>query len=155
MDTIKKGKLGYNIFEKELLKRNWDIYLPILEDTKIDCIISKENFLIKIQIKTLQCDKRDNRKFLPVRKISHNQGEYKVHHYTSNEIDYFVGVDIDTEDIYIVPISFSSKYTNSIGLKALEPYKNNFTQLEPQNGNVLSACDDIGETLTGDTEGTK
>ncbi len=153
MDTIKKGKLGYNIFEKELLKRNWDIYLPILEDTKIDCIISKENFLIKIQIKTLQCDKRDNRKFLPVRKISHNQGEYKVHHYTSNEIDYFVGVDIDTEDIYIVPISFSSKYTNSIGLKALEPYKNNFTQLEPQNGNVLSACDDIGETLTGNTEG--
>ncbi len=153
MDTIKKGKLGYNIFEKELLKRNWDIYLPILEDTKIDCIISKENFLIKIQIKTLQYDKRDNRKFLPVRKISHNQGEYKIHHYTSNEIDYFVGVDIDTEDIYIVPVSFSSKYTNSIGLKALEPYKNNFTQLEPQDGNVLSACDDIGETLTGNTEG--
>ena len=48
MDTIKKGKLGYNIFEKELLKRNWDIYLPILEDTKVDCIISKENYLIKI-----------------------------------------------------------------------------------------------------------
>lgn len=153
MDTIKKGKLGYNIFEKELLKRNWDIYLPILEDTKIDCIISKENFLIKIQIKTLQYDKRDNRKFLPVRKISHNQGEYKIHHYTSNEIDYFVGVDIDTEDVYIVPVSFSSKYTSSIGLKALEPYKNNFTQLEPQDGNILSACDDIGETLTGNTEG--
>lgn len=153
MDTIKKGRLGYNIFEKELLKRNWDIYLPLLEDTKIDCIISKDNYLIKIQIKTLQNDKRDNRKYLPVRKISHNQGEYKVHHYTSNEIDYFVGIDIETEDIYIVPISFSSKYTSSIGLKALEPYKNNFTQLEPQVGNNLSECDDIGETLTGNTEG--
>ena len=153
MDTIKKGRLGYNIFEKELLKRNWDIYLPLLEDTKIDCIISKDNYLIKIQIKTLQNDKRDNRKYLPVRKISHNQGEYKVHHYTSNEIDYFVGIDIETEDIYIVPISFSSKYTSSIGLKALEPYKNNFTQLEPQVGNNLSGCDDIGETLTGNTEG--
>ena len=153
MDTIKKGRLGYNIFEKELLKRNWNIYLPLLEDTKIDCIISKDNYLIKIQIKTLQNDKRDNRKYLPVRKISHNQGEYKVHHYTSNEIDYFVGIDIETEDIYIVPISFSSKYTSSIGLKALEPYKNNFTQLEPQVGNNLSGCDDIGETLTGNTEG--
>lgn len=153
MDTIKKGKLGYNILEKELLKRNWDIYLPILEDTKVDCIISKDDYLIKMQIKTLQKDKRDNRKYLPVRKISHNQGEYKVHHYTSNEIDFFVGVDIETEDIYIVPISFSSKYASSIGLKALEPYKNNFTQMEPQVGNNLSGCDDIGETLTGNTEG--
>lgn len=153
MDTIKKGKLGYNILEKELLKRDWDIYIPLLEDTKIDCIISKNNCLIKMQIKILSYDKRDNRKYLPVRKISHNQGEYKVHHYTSNEIDYFVGVDIDTEDIYIVPISFSSKYTSSIGLKALEPYKNNFTQMEPQVGNNLSGCDDIGESLTGNTEG--
>lgn len=153
MDTIKKGKLGYNILEKELLKRNWDIYLPILEDTKVDCIISKDDYLIKMQIKTLQKDKRDNRKYLPVRKISHNQGEYKIHHYTSNEIDFFVGVDVETEDIYIVPISFSSKYTSNIGLKALEPYKNNFTQMEPQVGNNLSGCDDIGETLAGDTEG--
>ncbi|MGN1312218.1 MAG: group I intron-associated PD-(D/E)XK endonuclease [Bacilli bacterium] len=129
------------------------MYLPILEDTKVDCIISKDNYLIKMQIKTLQFDKRDNRKFLPVRKINHNQGEYKIHHYTSNEIDYFVGIDIETDDIYIVPISFSSKYTSSIGLKVLEPYKNNFTQLEPQIGNSLSGCDDIGETLTGNTEG--
>lgn len=153
MDTIKKGKLGYNIFEKELLKRNWDIYLPILEDTKVDCIISKENYLIKIQIKTLGYDKRDNRKYLPVRKISHNQGQYKTHHYTSNEIDYFVGVDIDTEDVYIVPVSFSSQYASSIGLRALEPYKNNFTQLEPCIGNDISGCDDIGKPLTGNTEG--
>lgn len=153
MDTIKKGKLGYNILEKQLLKRNWDIYLPILEDTKVDCIISKDDYLIKMQIKTLQKDKRDNRKYLPVRKISHNQGEYKIHHYTSNEIDFFVGVDIETENIYIVPISFSSKYASSIGLKALEPYKNNFIQMEPQVGNNLSGCDDIGETLAGNTEG--
>jgi len=153
MDTIKKGKLGYNILEKELLKRNWDIYLPILEDTKVDCIISKNDYLIKMQIKTLQKDKRDNRKHLPVRKIGHNQGEYKVHHYTSNEIDFFVGVDIETEDIYIVPISFSSQYASSIGLKALEPYKNNFTQMELQVGNNLNGCDDIGETLAGNTEG--
>lgn len=136
-----------------MLKNNWDIYLPILENTKIDCIISKYNYLIKIQIKTLQWDKRDCRKFLPVRKINHNQGQYKIHYYTSNEIDFFVGVDIETEDIYIVPIDFISKYTSSIGLKVLEPYKNNFTLLERCIGNNTNECDDIGETLTGNTEG--
>lgn len=153
MDTIQKGRLGYNIFEKELLKRGWDIYIPLLENTKIDCIISKNNYLIKTQIKVLSFDKRDNRKHLPVRKISHNQGQYKIHHYTSAEIDFFIGVDVETEDIYILPIDFVSKYTSSIGLKAMQPYKNNFSQLEPQDGNYLSADDDIGERLTVNVEG--
>ena len=151
--TIKKGRLGYNLLEKELLKREWDIYLPLLEDTKIDCIAIKNDRLIKFQIKTINIDKRDNRKLLPVRKISHNQGQYKVHHYTEDEIDYFVGVDIDEEDLYIVPVSFSKNYTSSIGVNSIQQYKNNFSQLEPIIGNFNSAEDDIGESLTANAEG--
>lgn len=153
MSTIKRGRLGYNIVEKELLKRDWDIYVPILEDTKIDCIAIKGEYLLKIQIKILSYDARDNRKYLPVRKISHNQGEYKIHRYNTDEIDFFFGVDIDTEDVYVCPVSFTSKYANSIGLRAMQPYKNNFTLMEPNIGNGISAEDDIGETLTGNTEG--
>lgn len=153
MDTISKGRLGYNLLEKELLKRNWEIYIPILENTKIDCIIIKNNKLYKIQIKTIQNNKSG--KILPVRKISHNQGQYKIHLYNENEIDYFVGVDIETENLYIVPINFISKYKNSISLKTLEPYKNNFSQLEPYNGNIISGEDDIGERLAANAEGTK
>ena len=107
-----------------------------------------------MQVKTFQVEKT-GRKILPVRKINHNQGQYKIHHYTSEEIDYFIGVDIETEDVYVVPISFSSKYTSSIGLRALEPYKNNFTQLEPHIGNDMSGGDDIGESLTATAEGTQ
>ena len=106
-----------------------------------------------MQIKTIQKD--SGRKVLPVRKINHNQGQYKIHLYNKSKIDYFIGTDIETEDLYIVPIDFIMKYSSSIGIKALEPYKNNFTQLEPQIGNSLSGCDDIGETLTGNTEGIK
>ena len=80
---------------------------------------------------------KNGNKILPVRKISHNQGQYKVHLYDKNEIDYFVGVDIDTENLYIVPIDFISKYKSSISLKTLEPYKNNFSQLEPYSENII------------------
>lgn len=153
MDTISKGRLGYNLLEKELLKRNWEIYIPVLENTKIDCIVIKNNKLYKIQIKTIQNDRTG--KILPVRKISHNQGQYKIHLYNENEIDYFVGVDIETENLYVVPISFISKYKSSISLKTLEPYKNNFSQLEPCNGNIISGEDDIGERLTANAEGTE
>lgn len=151
MDTITKGRLGYNLLEKELLKRDYEIYVPLLENTKIDCIACKNGQLIKIQIKTIQMDR--GYKKLPVRKISHNQGEYKIFNYTSDEIDYFVGVDIDTEDLYIVPIDIVEKYKSAISVSTLEYYKNNFDYMEPQVGNNLSGCDDIGETLTGNTEG--
>lgn len=153
MNTIKKGKLGYNLLEKELLKRDYDIYLPILEDTKVDCIVIKNNILLKLQIKTIQKD--GSRKILPVRKISHNQGQYKVHLYSENEIDYFIGVDIETEDIYVCPINFISQYSSAIGISKLQPYKNNFDLMEPIVGNNDSGADDIGKSLTGNTEGTK
>lgn len=106
-----------------------------------------------MQIKTIQSDRSG--KILPVRKISHNQGQYKIHLYNENEIDYFVGVDIETEDLYVVPISFVSKYKSSISLKTLEPYKNNFSQLEPCSGNTMSGEDDIGGRLTANAEGTE
>lgn len=153
MDTITKGRLGYNLLEKELLKRNWEIYTPILENTKIDCIIIKSTNLFKIQIKTIQNDK--NRKVLPVRKISHNQGQYKVHLYDKTEVDYFIGVDIETEDLYIVPIEFIMNYKSAISIKNLEHYKNNFSQMEPCVGNIASGEDDIGESLTANAEGTE
>lgn len=92
---------------------------------------------------------------MPVRKISHNQGEYKIHLYDENEIDFFAGVDIDTEDIYICPIDFVKQYSSSIGLNALQSYKNNFSLLEPHNGNIMSGANDIGEILTDNTEGTE
>lgn len=155
MNTIKKGKLGYNILEKELLKRNWDIYTPIIEDTRIDCIIAKNNQLVKLQIKTIQKDKSSNKKYLPVRKIEHNYKKHTTHLYTSEEIDFFIGVDVNTDDIYIVPIDFSSRYKSSISIRTLTPYKNNFSLMEPYVGNDISEEDDIGESLTANTEGTR
>lgn len=129
MDTIARGRLGYNLVEKQFLLRDFEIYVPLLENTKIDCITIKNGMLLKYQIKTIQNDK--GRKILPVRKISHNQGEYKIHHYTSDEVDFFIGVDTDTEDVYIIPIDFVEQYSSAISISKLEPFKNNFTPLEP------------------------
>lgn len=149
MNTITKWRLGYNLVEKELLKRDWDLYVPILENTKIDCIAIKANIFIRMQIKILAKDKS-----LPVRKISHNQGEYKIFRYDASTIDFFIGVDLDTEDIYVVPVESSSKYSTSIGYRTLQSYKNAFNLMEPNSRNTTSEGDDIGEPLTGNTEGT-
>lgn len=81
-------------------------------------------------------------------------GEYKVKLYTRVDIDYFIGVDLDTKDIYILPIDFSSKYKSSISINGCVNYKNNFEQMEPISGNANSEHDDNVETLTGKADGT-
>lgn len=124
MDTITKGRLGYNLTEQFLLKHNFEIYTPILENTKIDCIAAKNNKLYKIQIKTIQ-DSRYAR-VMPVRKLSNNRGTNKQKHYTKDDVDFFFGVDLKTNDIYVVPISIVIKYNSAISISSLEQYKNNY-----------------------------
>ena len=148
LETIVLGRIGQHIFEIEMLKRGWDLYTPLLENTKIDCIAIRDNKILRFQVKLL-----DKEGALPVRKISHNQGEYKIKRYTSKDIDFFVGIDRDTHDVYIVPISIVEQYSISIGKLKLQQYKNNFSPLEPYIGNNISGGDDIGKRLTANTEG--
>ena len=132
LPTIIKGRLGYNLVEYLLLQNGFDIYVPILENTKIDLIAVKNNNLYKIQIKTIQHGRSGEYKKLPVRKLSNNRGENKQKHYTVADIDYFIGADLDTNDLYIVPISFVVKFGSSISVRTLEAngFKNNIEILK-------------------------
>lgn len=80
-------------------------------------------------------------------------GEYKVKLYTRVDIDYFIGVDLDAKDIYILPIDFSSKYKSSISINSCVNYKNNFEQMEPISRNINSGHDDNVEALTDNADG--
>lgn len=79
-------------------------------------------------------------------------GQYKIKYYTNEDVDYFIGVDLDTKDIYILPISFSSKYKSMISITNCQIYKNNFNQLEPIIGNNNSEHDDNVEILTDNAD---
>lgn len=139
--------------EQKLIENGFNLFKPVLENGKIDLIAEKDNVYIKLQIKTIQVEK-DGRKIIPVRKISHNMGEYKVKLYTKEDIDYFIGVDLDAKDLYILPVDFSTKYKSSISINSCVDYKNNFKQMEPISGNINSGHDDNVEALTGNADGT-
>lgn len=127
------------------------MFKPVLENGKVDLIVEKNNKYFRLQIKTIQKDR--NSKRIPIRKISHNMGLYKISRYTNVEIDYFIGVDIENEDLYILPVSFSSKYKSSIGLNVCQFFKNNFKQMERCNGNITNEHDDNVESLTDNADG--
>lgn len=155
MGNIEKGYLGSLIAEKKFIKNGFNVFKPVMENGKVDMIIEKNNVYLKIQIKTVQ-ESRGS-KNVPVRKISHNMGSYKTTTYNSSEIDYFIGVDIDTEEIYVIPVSFSEQYKSAISITKLTCYKDNFDLAELYNRNIINGEDNIGECLTGnadeDTEG--
>lgn len=149
--TIEKGYLGDLLVEKKFIEHGFNLFKPVLENGKVDLIAEKNNVYLKIQIKTVQND-RYSRK-IPVRKISHNMGEYKIKRYTKEDIDLFIGADLENEDLYILPVSFSNKYASSISISSCQQYKNNFEQLEPLCGNIQSEEDDNVETLTDNADG--
>lgn len=149
--TIEKGYLGNLLVEKKFIEQGFSLFRPVLENGKIDLIAEKNNVYLKIQIKTVQNDRGVYK--IPVRKISHNMGEYKINKYTKEDIDLFIGADIDNGDIYILPVSFSSKYSSAISINSCQEYKNNFKQLEPLCGNTQSGEDDNVEALTGNADG--
>ena len=119
--------------EKFFIEHDFNIFKPVLENGKIDLILEKNNRLLRIQIKTIM---NDGTKIIPLRKISHNIGKYKIKRYTKEDIDFFIGVDIEAGDLYILPVEFSSKYRNCISIKKCQEFKNNFKQLELLCGNM-------------------
>lgn len=157
LGNIEKGYFGVLIVEAKLIKNKFNIFKPIMENGKVDMIIEKNNVYLKLQIKTVQAASKSTGKNIPVRKISHNMGEYKVKRYTENEIDYFVGVDLELGDVYMVPAKVSSLYTSSMSISKLQEYKNNFNLMELNIRNSINEEDNIGETLAcnddGNTEG--
>ena len=80
-------------------------------------------------------------------------GEYKIKRYTADDIDLFIGADIEAEDLYILPVEFSSKYAHSVSIKNCQEYKNNFEQLELLCRNIQNEEDDNVETLTDNADG--
>ena len=88
--TIEKGYLGNLIVEKNFIQQGFNLFKPVLENGKVDLIVEKNNKYFRLQIKTVQKD--GNTKRIPIRKISHNMGLYKISRYTNVEIDYFIGL---------------------------------------------------------------
>lgn len=149
--TIEKGYLGQLLVEKSFLQHGWNLFKPVLENGKVDLIVEKDNKYLRLQIKTVT--KSGTQRVIPVRKFSHNMGEYKVTRYTADDIDYFIGCDLETEDLYIVPISTIENVKSSISINQCSKWKNNFSQMEPNNGNIIGGQDDNVESLTGNADG--
>jgi hypothetical protein len=76
-----------------------------------------------MQIKTIEHYK--NKKQVPLRKKNHSRSSNTSYLYTVDDIDFMVGVDTTTQDIFFIPISFLENYTSVISTEKIQDFKNN------------------------------
>ena len=119
MSKVKKGLAGEHIVKAKFLLNGYNIYQEVNYDSKCDLIVEKNNCYFRIQIKTL-----DDQGKLNFRKLTHSKNAHKQYHYSSKDVDFFVGVDVNTFDIYTIPINEINR--SSMNISKMEKYKNNF-----------------------------
>lgn len=136
------------------LLNNLNIYKEVAPDSKIDLILEWNTKIYRCQIKSFFKNKRDNSKTVAVRSMTHSRTRNKTSHYSMQDVDYFIAVDVDTFEIFVLPISYVQKYRSSISKNTLpDNYKNQFNFMEPFSRNTISAQPQVGEALTSDVDG--
>lgn len=148
MDRITKGHLACTIFDVKCLELGFHLYKPLTENTKVDTILEKENVYIRVQVKKIISPK-NSKKYMVFRKPSHSLTKHSFYRYTSEDIDFMVGVDIDTHDCYILPIETSCIIRSSKLVKKLGNFKNSFNLLERFISDDKDEQQNIGELVAG------
>ena len=130
---INRTKLGIaaeKYFQSECLRRGIGCYEPASSDSRIDLIIEPESSkFYTCQIKTCRSKLRGT-KTIPLRKCSANTSGLKKYYYTEKDFDFIIGIDMDSGDIYLVPMLWLKDhgYKRSISCGVLDQYgfKNHF-----------------------------
>ena len=121
LSSVKQGKAAEHIVIAKLLLQGYNVYTSVTEDNKIDVLFGDK--LQRVQVKVFSKYKR-----FAVRKVGVNsKTNTKISYYTADDIDLFAAVDLDTFDVFLVPIEFAASYTAEISKSTL--IKNGFMRL--------------------------
>lgn len=131
MNTLQVCDVSVAIITKNLIKSGLGVAFPWGEGTAFDMIIYNQNgVFIPVQIKTTQ--KHKNKKWLYVEtcKNSYNR-RTRVQRisYNEKEVKFIIAVNIETENFWVLPLSFIGD-KKSISLKTIPiNFINNFSML--------------------------
>jgi len=132
MNTIKLGKAAELIFMAKCLLSGLSCYTPVSEDGRVDVVVGRA--LVRCQVKLVApYSGASQSKGISIRKVGVNsKTNTKSYSYTAKDVDYIVGVDIDSLDVYVVPMAALEGYTRSVSCRALAElgYKNNLDILQ-------------------------
>lgn len=124
--AAKRGKAAEHIFIAKCLLHGYECYIPSCDDGRVDVLVGPQR--VRVQVKVLDSKKRRLMVMNPGRGT---EGHAKQYRYTKDDVDFMVGVDADTMDVYVAPISITERFKDSVGASTLEKIglKNNLDAL--------------------------
>ena len=135
MNRVKVGKAAEFIFIAQCLLSGLECYTPVSEDGRVDVVVGST--LCRCQVKQVTPYSSTSRsKGISIRKVGVNsRTNTKCYSYTASDVDYMVGVDTDSYDVYVVPMTALEGYRRSISCPILTKlgYKNNIDILKTVN----------------------
>lgn len=124
--AAKRGKAAEHIFIAKCLLHGYECYIPSCDDGRVDVLVGPQR--ARVQVKVLDPKQKRLMVMNPGRGT---EGHAKQYRYTQDDVDFMVGVDAESMDVYVAPIAVTEKFKNSIGAGTLEKMglKNNLTAL--------------------------
>ncbi len=103
--------------------------MPLSDDGRIDMYINNHRVQVKAVRRAGQGGYTNGS--ISVRKSGKRANGVKTYRYTILDVDFIVGVDTDTFDVYVIPIAYAEQFSATVGISkiVLEGYKNNLNLL--------------------------
>ena len=104
MNTVRKGDISFHTVIAKLLKEGFNISRPITENSRYDLLVDNGKNIYRVQVKTIYMSKAKRRYgqyMMACYSANQNIGRKK---YTSDEVDFIIGCNEHTHEVYIFPI---------------------------------------------------
>lgn len=125
MDRNKLGKAAELIFAARCLLSGHECFFP-MSGGKIDVAVGGS--LRRCQVKVIT----DNggSKGIILHSVARTAGVTTISRYTAEQVDFMVGVDTTTFDVFIVPIEIALKNQRFLSVSAMQYFKDAFDLLD-------------------------
>lgn len=106
------------------MEKGFVVCEPIGDNSRYDFLVEIKNHFVRFQSKTGNLTRTENCLNFACASMRHNEtkGNYRAK-YTKDEIDYFVTIHPETNQIYIVPVE---ECANECNLRFVPPKNNSF-----------------------------
>lgn len=118
MHPVKRGRAAELIFQAKCLTAGLDCFTPTTEDGRIDALVGP--FFYRCQVKVLGARGYCDTKHLSLVKRRGAAGSKTFFRYSARDVDFMVGVCLDSHAVYVVPIASTAARSKSISEQALE-----------------------------------
>jgi hypothetical protein len=105
MDKILKGDISKAFVIAKLLKEGYKVLEPLSENSRYDILVDLNNKFIKIQIKTIYYKNDLDVYEMACYSATRRNKKHIKSKYTPEEVDFIIGYNHDTDEIYTFPIN--------------------------------------------------